>query len=75
LASRAASEPRLIFIDAVRGNRSGAHTSPWARGDRYGILSDPSGNRWSIATHVEDIAPEEAERRIAELMKQMGHPE
>lgn len=28
-------------------------------GDRYGVLEDPFGHRWSIATHVRDVSPEE----------------
>lgn len=28
-------------------------------GDRYGVLEDPFGHRWSVATHVRDVAPEE----------------
>lgn len=28
-------------------------------GDRYGQLEDPCGHRWSIATHVRDVTPEE----------------
>lgn len=28
-------------------------------GDRYGILKDPFGHQWSVATHVRDVAPEE----------------
>jgi PhnB protein len=28
-------------------------------GDRYGQLKDPFGHRWSIATHVKDLSPEE----------------
>lgn len=35
------------------------------RGDRYGKLKDPFGHHWSIATHVEDVAPEECARRAA----------
>jgi PhnB protein len=35
-------------------------------GDRYGQVEDPFGNIWSIATHKEDIAPEEMARRVAE---------
>jgi len=34
-------------------------------GDRYGKLTDPFGHSWGIATHVEDVAPEEIERRSA----------
>ena len=37
-------------------------------GDRTGQLEDPFGHRWSIATHVEDVPPDEMERRMAELM-------
>jgi uncharacterized glyoxalase superfamily protein PhnB len=40
-------------------------------GDRYGILKDKWENRWSIATHKEDFAPEEMKKRAAEAMKQM----
>jgi PhnB protein len=32
-------------------------------GDRYGKLTDPFGQQWGIATHVEDVAPEEMKRR------------
>ncbi|PYS97082.1 MAG: glyoxalase [Acidobacteria bacterium] len=32
-------------------------------GDRTGVLVDPFGHVWSIATHVEDVSPEEMHRR------------
>ena len=32
-------------------------------GDRYGKLTDPFGQQWGIATHIEDVAPEEIKRR------------
>ena len=32
-------------------------------GDRYGKLTDPFGHQWGIATHKEDVAPAELERR------------
>lgn len=28
-------------------------------GDRYGVLKDPFGHSWSVATHVKDLTPEE----------------
>jgi uncharacterized glyoxalase superfamily protein PhnB len=28
-------------------------------GDRYGLLEDPFGHRWSIATHIRDVNPNE----------------
>jgi PhnB protein len=36
-------------------------------GDRYGKLTDPFGHHWGIATHTEDVAPEEMKRRSAEF--------
>lgn len=38
-------------------------------GDRSGGLKDAWGNQWWIATHVEDVAPDELERRMQEEMK------
>ncbi|MDP8970173.1 MAG: VOC family protein [Actinomycetota bacterium] len=35
-------------------------------GDRTGQFEDPFGHRWSIATHVEDVPPDEMARRAAE---------
>jgi PhnB protein len=37
-------------------------------GDRTGGFEDPFGHRWSVATHVEDVSPEEMGRRAAEMM-------
>ena len=36
-------------------------------GDRAGQFEDPFGHRWHVATHVEDVAPEEMARRAAEV--------
>jgi PhnB protein len=38
-------------------------------GDRMGTLEDPYGHLWSIATHVEDVSPEEMKRRQQEMFK------
>lgn len=40
-------------------------------GDRYGILEDPFGHRWSLATHQRDVTPEE----MREGMRRMNCPE
>ena len=32
-------------------------------GDRYGQIIDPSGHTWVLATHKDDVSPEEMERR------------
>jgi PhnB protein len=37
-------------------------------GDRISQIEDPFGHRWSIATHIEDVSPEEMEKRAAEAM-------
>ena len=37
-------------------------------GDRTGQFEDPFGHRWSVATHVEDVPPDEMEKRAAEAM-------
>jgi PhnB protein len=34
-------------------------------GDRSGSLTDPFGHVWTVATHKEDVAPEEMEKRMA----------
>src|SRR5262245_55435548 len=36
-------------------------------GDRSGTLDDPFGHRWTVSTHVEDVAPDEMERRAAQM--------
>ena len=36
-------------------------------GDRSGSLTDPFGHNWMVSTHIEDVAPEEMERRMKEL--------
>lgn len=37
-------------------------------GDLFGKLRDPYGHEWSIATHVEDVSPEDLPRRMMEAM-------
>ncbi|WP_371477682.1 VOC family protein [Kitasatospora sp. NBC_00315] len=37
-------------------------------GDRSGGFEDPFGHRWNVATHVEDVGPEEMKRRMDEAM-------
>ena len=41
-------------------------------GDRYGMLADPFGHCWEIATHKEDLSKEELDRRGREAMSQMS---
>ena len=41
-------------------------------GDRFGAVTDPFGHVWTIATHVEDVAPEEMEKRAQAAMAAMS---
>jgi PhnB protein len=58
-------------VDAVvsRAANAGAKlTMPVADhfyGDRSGALTDPFGHKWVVATHIEDVSPEEMKRRAA----------
>jgi PhnB protein len=65
-------------VDAVfnRAVSAGAKTDqPLADmfwGDRYGKITDPFGHSWSLATHKEDVAPEEMARRSKEARAKMA---
>ena len=41
-------------------------------GDRSGAFQDPWGHKWNVMTHIEDVAPEDMEKRAAEFMAQQG---
>lgn len=41
-------------------------------GDRSGTLRDPFGFQWTVATHVEDLTPEQIAERQQEYMQQQG---
>ena len=40
---------------------------PW--GDRWGMVQDPFGNTWQVATHIEDVPPDEMKRRMSQAPK------
>ncbi len=40
-------------------------------GDRFGQVIDPFGHTWAMATHKEDVAPEEMGRRQHEFFARM----
>ena len=40
-------------------------------GDRYGQVSDPFGIRWSLATHIKDVTPDDMKKVMDEMSKQM----
>jgi PhnB protein len=41
-------------------------------GDRFGQIGDPFGHQWQIATHVEDVPPDEMAERMKKAMAAMS---
>lgn len=41
-------------------------------GDRYGKVTDPFGHEWAIATHKQDLTPEEIQKGAEEFFANMG---
>ena len=41
-------------------------------GDRYGQIKDPFGHTWALGQHIEDVAPEEMERRGKAIFAEMA---
>jgi PhnB protein len=41
-------------------------------GDRTATIADPFGHVWTIATHKEDVSPEEMQRRMAQMSEKHG---
>ena len=54
----------------VRTGRWGDADQFW--GDRCGTFTDPHGYSWTIATHKEDLTPQEMKQRQEEFMKQFA---
>jgi PhnB protein len=72
--------PIGLFVEDVdafaeRAVAAGANVvfpiADWFYGDRAGRLEDPFGHIWIVATHKEDLTPEEMTRRAAAWMKEM----
>jgi PhnB protein len=60
------------FNQAVRaGARTETPVAAMFWGDRYGKLIDPFGHSWSLATHKEDVPPQEMKKRAQEEMTKM----
>ena len=59
-----------VFERAVRaGAKAQRPVADQFYGDRSGTLEDPFGHVWTVATHVEDVPPEEMQRRAEAAMK------
>lgn len=39
-------------------------------GDRYGQLEDPFGHRWSVATHIRDVTPEDMQKAMEQMSRE-----
>lgn len=58
-----------VFQRAVKeGAESVSEPEDHFYGDRVATFDDPYGHRWNVATHIEDVPPEEMDRRAAEAM-------
>ena len=64
----------MIYVDDVdktfkqaiaAGGKSEKPVQDQFYGDRSGTLKDPFGHVWHVATHKEDVSPEEMEKRMA----------
>jgi PhnB protein len=63
----------MVFPQAIRaGGKEVRPLTDQFYGDRSGTLEDPFGHKWTIATHKEDVPPEEMQRRHDEFMKKQG---
>ena len=67
----------MVYVEDVdqtfdRAVKAGAKTLRAVQnqfyGDRSGEFGDPFGHRWNVATHVEDVAPDELAKRAAAVM-------
>jgi len=62
-----------VFERAVKtGARALRAVANQFYGDRSGTLEDPFGHVWTVATHVEDVPPEEMQRRAGAAMRSAG---
>lgn len=62
-----------VYNKAVSaGAKSVAPLADMFWGDRYGRLADPYGHSWSLATHKEDVAPDEMKKRTEAQMAKMA---
>ncbi|HEY7307273.1 MAG TPA: VOC family protein [Bryobacteraceae bacterium] len=58
-----------VFNQAIKAGAKGdMPPADMFWGDRYAKLTDPFGHLWGIATHIEDVAPQEMEKRAKEAM-------
>ena len=63
-----------VYKQAVKaGGASISEPADMFYGDRHGGVKDSAGNQWWIATHIEDVSPDEMKRRAEKFMKENAH--
>ncbi|HEY9730811.1 MAG TPA: VOC family protein [Drouetiella sp.] len=76
-----ATSSLLIYVDDVdaafdkavkAGCKVGMPVADMFWGDRYCHVTDPFGQEWSIATHVEDLTPEQIKENFKEMTRNMA---
>ena len=73
--TRRVAEGNTVRLDVdatmAQAQRAGATLTMPAQdmfwGDRYGQLRDPFGHHWSVATHVQDLTPEQIQANLARM--------
>lgn len=62
-----------VFQRAVNaGGKTAMPVADMFWGDRYGLLTDPFGHTWGIATHKADLSPQDIDRRAKEFYANMA---
>ena len=62
-----------VFAKAVElGARAEMPVSDQFYGDRSGTVFCPFGHKWTIATHIEDLTPDQMKQRMDDWVKSMG---
>ena len=62
-----------VFAKAVeRGATVREKPDTFVTGDRFASIYDPFGHRWAVMTKVEEVSPEETERRLAAWSAEQG---
>ena len=56
----------VVELAAKRGATVREPASTFVTGDRFASILDPFGHRWTVMTRVEDLTPEEVDRRLAD---------
>ncbi|ANY08209.1 VOC family protein [Pseudonocardia sp. HH130630-07] len=61
-----------VAVLAAAGSTVREPLATFVSGDRFASVVDPYGVRWSVMTRVEDLSPQESERRVAAWAAEQG---